>query len=397
MTIEQPTSPVPAQVPAQVPPPPGWDASAWLPGPGLPPPPPPARGAVPWTAGVAALATLAILACDFVLGTLAWPVLGDLYFAFGSLLVLGGGSVLLATRHGRWGWRALLGRRPRWSDVGLGLVGAAVVVFCDDLLSRGAAALLPAGDGGAQGWIDASLVAAPLLTTVAVVLTGPIAEELVFRGVLFRGLRRRFRLAGALLISTAAFAAVHPSDLSAASLVLLASVAIAGLVFAGLLEWRGTIVAPIVAHIAVNAWATSFTLFAVPWSFPVGPGEVVETFDLEVGECTDGYPDAGATSGRWTALDDCTVPHDLEVFVAASVGEPDEPYPGPEEVSMRIEDLCFTEFESYVGRDYYQSQLDYLALWPNEAAWTAGERAARCVLHPMDRTPTTGSAEGSGS
>lgn len=49
-------------------------------------------------------------------------------------------------------------------------------------------------------------IAAVTSTTLA-----PISEEIVFRGWLFNGLKRRFQVWPAILLSSLAFAAIHPS------------------------------------------------------------------------------------------------------------------------------------------------------------------------------------------
>jgi membrane protease YdiL (CAAX protease family) len=377
-----------AQV-AQVPPPPADLV--------LPPPP---RGRVPWGPGLALLATAVILLVDGVLAGLTAAIsllLGDLYVAVGSLAVLAGGS-WLAVRDRPLGGPALLGRRPRWGDVGVGVLGGLVVLALDRVVEGALAPVVPLGSSGSQEWIDTALAAAPVLTTIAIVLTGPVAEEVLFRGLLHRGLRSRLPAVGAALLSSAVFAAVHPGDLSPASLVLLAQVFLAGLVFAGLLELRGTLVAPVVAHVVVNAVATALPFIAgIPdWIVPVGPDERVGIFQLDEGACADGFPDA--SSGGWTAASEaaCDGPHDIEVYAVGEAGAPAAAYPGEVALSDRVTRLCAEAFEPYVEAAWEDSRLDYLAVIPSEEAWEAGDRALRCVLHDLEREPLEGSARGSG-
>jgi len=49
----------------------------------------------------------------------------------------------------------------------------------------------------------------PLLATVLVVIVAPICEELFFRGLVYKGLRRRFRFAGAAGVSGLIFGLAH--------------------------------------------------------------------------------------------------------------------------------------------------------------------------------------------
>jgi membrane protease YdiL (CAAX protease family) len=89
-------------------------------------------------------------------------------------------------------------------------------------------------------------------TFIVVVLIGPFAEELFFRGFVFAGLLRRFGLPAAVVISSALFAAAH-MDMAVAGPAFLA-----GSVFA-LVYWRtGTLWPVILAHTVQNAIA--FTL-----------------------------------------------------------------------------------------------------------------------------------------
>jgi hypothetical protein len=69
------------------------------------------------------------------------------------------------------------------------------------------------------------------LFVVAVVALAPVAEELLFRGVLLRALLRRTTAAWAILISALAFAAVHPlGDPAVGSLVAVPALLGVGLV-----------------------------------------------------------------------------------------------------------------------------------------------------------------------
>lgn len=73
-----------------------------------------------------------------------------------------------------------------------------------------------------QSSLFALLVGAVTSTTIA-----PISEEIVFRGWLFNALRRRLRLWPAIILSSLAFAAIHPSISSVTTLIfgMLAAIA----------------------------------------------------------------------------------------------------------------------------------------------------------------------------
>lgn len=75
----------------------------------------------------------------------------------------------------------------------------------------------------------------------------PIVEEIMFRGLLFGYLRSHLGRWSSIFLSALIFAAIHPQG--AIGLVPLTAI---GCMLAFLREWRGTLVAPMVAHACVN-------------------------------------------------------------------------------------------------------------------------------------------------
>lgn len=86
-----------------------------------------------------------------------------------------------------------------------------------------------------------------LLYSIAAVWA-PVVEELMFRGALFHHLRRRWNWLISASVVALIFAAIHPQGW--ATIPVLGSIAI---VLAGIREWRGSIIAPMVAHGLNNA------------------------------------------------------------------------------------------------------------------------------------------------
>lgn len=96
--------------------------------------------------------------------------------------------------------------------------------------------------------------AGKLFAVVVALVAAPVAEELFFRGVLFRSIRdRRGFLPGALL-SSLVFGLVHyvPSPWPDA-LFLQALMVFTGVGLCLIYEWRKTLLSSIVAHMAFNA------------------------------------------------------------------------------------------------------------------------------------------------
>lgn len=108
-----------------------------------------------------------------------------------------------------------------------------------------------------------------------VVLFGPFAEELIFRGAIFNGLDRLGRLASnklggkergrladiivfttAALVSSALFATLHLEP------VLLPSLLILAVALCALFRWSGSLLPSFVAHATFNSFATSVIILS---------------------------------------------------------------------------------------------------------------------------------------
>jgi membrane protease YdiL (CAAX protease family) len=82
---------------------------------------------------------------------------------------------------------------------------------------------------------------------IAIVVCAPIGEEILFRGFLYQGLRRRFAVMPAAMISAGAFAFVHVYPLR------IPPIFASGVLLALLYERRRSILASITAHATLNA------------------------------------------------------------------------------------------------------------------------------------------------
>lgn len=92
------------------------------------------------------------------------------------------------------------------------------------------------------------------MTVFLACLVGPIAEELFFRGVLYGALRQRLSRGWAIVASSAAFALLHANPVGLFPIMAL------GCLLAYLYERSGTLLAPLVIHIAHNTLLMSFAL-----------------------------------------------------------------------------------------------------------------------------------------
>lgn len=161
----------------------------------------------------------------------------------------------VAARHGGWG-RAFGWRRParvdiRWAAAGFGfaLAGRIAIGVAADIATRGRAT------GEAQNiHLQTVNVATVALLAVVTVVCAPLIEELVFRGLLLRGLMRGSSFWPAALISTAIFALFHTYEVStvAGAAVLALSVGWMGLVNCVLNRLTDRLAAGIAVHAALN-------------------------------------------------------------------------------------------------------------------------------------------------
>lgn len=96
-----------------------------------------------------------------------------------------------------------------------------------------------------------------LLSIIGAVIGAPIAEELVFRGLVYTAIRERWGYVWALVLSSLVFAAMHFEPTGLYALIVLPSAFLLG----WLREKTGGIYAPILVHAVFNAIACAGLLF----------------------------------------------------------------------------------------------------------------------------------------
>jgi membrane protease YdiL (CAAX protease family) len=156
------------------------------------------------------------------------------------------------------GWRAIGLRRPTARMLHLLWQVPTILVLL--LLVQGIALLLigdPATEGRAVDTLVADTAPVVVAVLVGVVLLTPLWEEVVFRGLVHGGLRRRLGPVTASVLGAAIFAACHGVP------VLLPYMLTLGLSLAYLREFHRTLWAPVCMHVVVNGLATGVALAAV--------------------------------------------------------------------------------------------------------------------------------------
>jgi CAAX protease family protein len=158
-------------------------------------------------------------------------------------------------------WRQVLGfpGRGAWwreirSAVGFGLLLYPVMVFGVGLVVTLVLSAVSGEPVRAPEQVPQDLSPVGVIVTVLyAVVIAPVHEELFFRGVLFRAVRDRHGLVPGLIATGIGFSLIHylPGPWQD-SVLLMAVMLVNGMALAWFYERRGTLVAPIVAHMVFN-------------------------------------------------------------------------------------------------------------------------------------------------
>ncbi len=167
----------------------------------------------------------------------------------------------------RWAGGAgpLLGLRARWSDLPVGLAAGLASAIVTTIVSFAVLSddEVKTLESKAEETVGrASGLAATVLLVLVLCLATPIAEEVFFRGVLFRSLHRVAGLAVAVVVGGVVFGLVHYDASPIPGIVVgvqLGLLSLFGVVLCVLAHCTGRLTAGIVAHAAFNS-ATVFTI-----------------------------------------------------------------------------------------------------------------------------------------
>jgi membrane protease YdiL (CAAX protease family) len=236
-----------------------------VPSEGPEPGPPPAtwRAIEALPVGLIALGATALVAAILVAVFPSHTIGGDLResaaaFAFANMFqeVFLIGSVVFWIRYVNHGSLLSLGLPPRnaLKDIGVGVGTAVLMLFASGLVLVAVRALVDLVAGhpvsGPEQVPDTVKGGYLAVTGVVVVILAPMAEETLFRGFLYKALRRRFRVWPAALISALFFGLVHFQGLR--FLLIIPSLMVVGIALALAYERRQSLLASIVAHATFN-------------------------------------------------------------------------------------------------------------------------------------------------
>lgn len=132
-------------------------------------------------------------------------------------------------------------------------------------------------------------------------------------------------------------------------------------------------------------------------------GAPLNPFDLRVGQCYN--------QGAWfdeeqerrielTASIGCEQPHQREVFFEAEFPAPNgAPFPGEAAMQEWSTELCYGEFEPFVGLEYERSRYEIGFIHPTEATFeheVGRHRRVTCVIYDLLGEELMGTAQGTG-
>lgn len=125
-------------------------------------------------------------------------------------------------------------------------------------------------------------------------------------------------------------------------------------------------------------------------SSPEATGTDTSAFAMFVGQCITTPDGATATVEEF----DCNQPHTGEVFHIMNLT--DATRPSDSEMETKATDACLAAFAPYVGKDYEESSLGIVWMFPTVQTWATGDREIVCIATPDDDSTLTQSIKGSG-
>jgi membrane protease YdiL (CAAX protease family) len=215
-----------------------------------------------WGARDAALALLLVpLALVLAGGVLVGLGVPTLAAAAGSTAAVAGAAVLVGRRAAAQsgGWERALGLdAPQWPDTGRIVRWTVSLLVLEAVLGAVLVQLVPAlADARASNTdlLREQSLAGLLVFAVLAVTVAPVLEELLFRGLVLRGLMLRIGFWPAALVSSAVFGLLHATAADASGLLVVATIAVLGLGLCLLARRTGRLGPSIGVHALHNAVA----------------------------------------------------------------------------------------------------------------------------------------------
>ncbi|MFT4867188.1 MAG: membrane protease YdiL (CAAX protease family) [Ilumatobacter sp.] len=208
--------------------------------------------------GAVVVLVLSLLASKYVLDSLLqfeWPVVA--YVALLGLVGYGPSLIWCKYASRRWGTGKFfddVGLKPEWSDLGWGplvwLVAIGTQVAIGALVLAFGVPLSNNTDGISELTADRTYIVSLVITAV---IAAPFVEEIVFRGVVMRGLRSRLSAVPTVILQGVLFGVAHIDPVRGAGNIGLAVILSGvGVAFGGAAYLLRRIGPTIVAHAIFN-------------------------------------------------------------------------------------------------------------------------------------------------
>lgn len=181
---------------------------------------------------------------------------------YGTVVLLVGGALKLLGSN----FKAIGLKKPKWADISYALAGFAVYFILFVIISLVAKKLFPGINFDQKqqlGFTTTRETSQLILVFFSLVVAPPIAEEILCRGFIYTGLRKKWPIWLAMIVTSILFAVAHLQFGSGAPLLWVAAIDTfaLSLVLVLLREKTDSLSAPILLHVLKNGLA--FTLLFV--------------------------------------------------------------------------------------------------------------------------------------
>lgn len=124
-------------------------------------------------------------------------------------------------------------------------------------------------------------------------------------------------------------------------------------------------------------------------------GEITEAsdadvFSIAVGDCMNSA-ELGSEIETVPTVP-CSEPHDTEIYASTTLD--DGEWPGDEAITAAADEFCYTEFETFIGMSYDESEIYFQSIGPSEVSWSELEDREILCLAVDEAGGITGTLEG---
>lgn len=137
-----------------------------------------------------------------------------------------------------------------------------------------------------------------------------------------------------------------------------------------------------------RAAAAAATTTSIDWGEIILDEDPIDFYQAVLGSCLNEYSwvQDKQRVNRLTEVE-CELPHEKEVYVVTQYNaSAEDPYPGEELMSEIATQLCYRDFEIFVGQSYERSKYEIDHTYPPRANYEVGYRDIICMVKTAERT-----------